>query len=175
VEIPLIFIFIAAIRFNDTASGLLKLYPLIVCSAFAIIFALVYFFNAVIISYSKIKQFGVFSSRDSALISKDRTLVLTYLPKRKMRVELYTLQSEPALLCINPKDYAPSETNIFRERVIGSNLTAKRVLKFFGLSSSEISDFLANNSGYIKTDEIEFKSEIADGQKKISLKFLKTL
>ena len=175
VELPLILVLIGALKYNESSKELLGLYPLIAVSAIAIIFVLLYFFNAVIITNAKIKQFGLFSSRDTALINKDRTLVLTYLPHRKMRVELFALQNKPALEWINEDDYVPSEANVFRERVIGSNLTARRVLKFFGATNEEISTLLENGTAKLDSGDIIFSTDICEDRKRILIKFNETV
>jgi hypothetical protein len=175
IEIPFIIVLIGALKYNKTSENLLKLYPLIIASALGIILVLLYFFNAVVISRSRIRQFGLFSSRDSAIINKDKTLVLTYLSHRKMRIELFALQVKPSLEWINEENYVPREANVFRERVIGADFTAKRILKFFGLEGNQISDLLLNDEFKIETDEILFLSDIYEERKRIHLKFKKTV
>ena len=175
VEIPLIMILIGAIKFNSTSESLLRLYPLIITSALAIVFVILYFFNAVLLSYSKIKKFGLFSSKSSAIINKGKTLVLTYLPKRKICVELYELQSKPALEWINNDDFTPVEANIFRERIIGSNGAAKRILKFFGVNNEEISELISKDEATIECRDFTLKSDVFEEKKRIHIKFKTTI
>ena len=175
IELPLILVLIGAIRFNGVVTNLFGLYPLIVCSILAIIFVLIYFFNPVMISYSRIKQFGVFSSRDSAIITKDTTLILTYFPRRKIRIELFAVQEKPALEFMSGENYTPQKVNVFRERVIGRDFTAMRVLKFFGLEKSRAKELISSDKMTFNTEEIEFSTDIFEGRKIISINFLKTI
>ncbi len=175
IELPLILVLVGAIQYNSESEALLGLYPLIIFSILAILFVAVYFFNAVIITNARIKQFGLFSSRDSALINKDKTLVLTYLPRRRMRVELFMLQKKSALEWVSDEDFKPIEANIFRERVIGSDSTAKRVLKFFGATKEQIQSLLSEESATAETEDIIFSTDVYGERKRILIKFIKTI
>ena len=171
IELPVIIVLMLAIRYNNEATNLLKLYPLIVFCSLAIAFIAIYFFNSVTITYAKIKQIGLFSSRDSAIITKDRTIVLTYLSRRRMRIELFAMQDKPSLQWVSNEDFVAHETCVFRERVIGNNLTAKRVLRFFKASEKEIKELLSSENLEIKNGKIEYSALVYDEKKQIKIKF----
>lgn len=175
IEIPVVVLLLYAINYNNNADSLLKLYPLIVFSSLAIIFIALYFFNAVIISVEKVSQIGLFSSRDKAILNKDRAIVITYLPHNKLRIEVLAMQYKPALEWINEEDYAPTESSVFRERVIGKNGTAKRILSFFGATDEDIKSLISQDNTEIKTEEIDYSSTVYNDRKQIKIKFNKTL
>ena len=175
IEIPVITVLLLAIRFNEGAENLTKLYPLQIFCSLVIIFIVLYFFRAVSISNAKIKQIGLFSSRDSSMIKKGKTLVLTMLPYRKLKVELFELQEHPVLEWVVDKDFVPIETNVFRERAIGGYGAVKRKLKFFGATSEQINS-LFNTDDY-KTEglDVDFSTEIFKSKKRFKIKFNKTI
>ena len=175
IEAPLILVLYGALKYNGEMTNLVKLYPLIVASILGIIFVLLYFFNAVILTSAKIKQFGLFSSRDSAIIKKDTSLSLTYLKNGNMRIELFALQKESALEWVDRDSYVPTEANVFRERIIGKNGTARRVLKFFGLDKSDIDRLIYSENASVKTDEMIFTADVFEDKKRITVKFLQTV
>jgi hypothetical protein len=92
-----------------------------------------------------------------------------------MRVELFALQTESALSCLNGESYVPTETNVFRERVIGKNGTARRVLKFFGLGKADIDTLICSEMAKIETENIIFSTDVFEDKKRITVKFLKTV
>lgn len=171
IELPIIAVLVLAINHNGKATNLLKLYPLIVFCCLAIAFIAIYFFNSVTVSYAKIKQIGLFSSRDSAIITKDRTIVLTYLSRRRMRIELFALQESPSFEWALSESFVPHEACVFRERVIGNDMTAKRVLRFFKASEKEIKELLSSENLEIKNEKIEYSALVYDEKKQIKIKF----
>ena len=71
-ELPLIFIMAVSIYFNPDMKTPGKLYPLIIAMAAGIIFMFIYLFRGVSISGEKIKSVGLFSSRDSIVVEKNK-------------------------------------------------------------------------------------------------------
>ena len=175
IELPIILVLYGALKYNSEMTNLVRLYPLIVAAILGIIFVLIYFFNAVIITDARIKQFGVFSSRDSAIIKKDTTLRLTYLKNGNMRVELFAMQNESSLSCLNGESYVPTEANVFRERVIGKNTTARRVLKFFGVEKEHIDALIYSDLEKIETENFTLSTDVFEDKKEIKIKFKKTV
>ena len=88
VLIPMSVILGIAIRFNESSDDVLKLYPLITISVIGIIFSLVYLFRFIAISYSEIKYIGRFTSRDSATINAEKTLVIELWEKNRVNIRL---------------------------------------------------------------------------------------
>ena len=86
---PMSLVLTLAIRFNPTSTNWLKLYPLIVFSAGAIIFTFVFLFRFISISYSEIKYIGRFTTRDSATVNEGKTLVIELLDKHRLNIQLY--------------------------------------------------------------------------------------
>ena len=92
-----------------------------------------------------------------------------------MRIELFALQKESALEWVDKDSYVPTEANVFRERVIGKNGTARRVLKFFGLDKSDIDKLIYSENASVKTDEMIFTADVFEDKKRITVKFLQTV
>ena len=82
-EIPIVGILLLCIKYNDYSEGLYKLYLLMAFSALASIFILIYFFRAIKLSFEEIRYIGLFSSRDSAIITEGKTIILTPRGKKK--------------------------------------------------------------------------------------------
>ena len=78
-ELPVLILLWTAMRYNDRSEEIFKLYPLIVILSLAVIFILVYFFRLISVSRDEIRYLGIFSSRDSALITEGKTLVIKLL------------------------------------------------------------------------------------------------
>ncbi len=157
-EIPLIFLLIVSIIYNGGYDGPMKLYPLIVFCCAAIIFLAVYFFRAVKISYSEIKDIGRFSDRSIAIINAGKTIILKLKKRRTVSVELFGNDGMPPLYSPEGEDTAPIDINLFRGRVIGGTRAMKRVLKFFGAEADEI-DRLIAGEGKFEYENVNITSQ----------------
>lgn len=175
-EIPLILLLIQAIALNGYSDNLVKLYPLILTTIAAIIVMLLYLFKVVIISNEEIKISGLFSSKDSAIINKDRTLMLRLSPKGRIkRVILHGTSGLSDYSWARAEDYTPPRIDLFREKALGGTRALKRVLTYFGIPSEDIAAAISESelkqeyASYI----LEKKSDGADSV--ISLYFKESL
>lgn len=136
-ELPVILLLVISVRHNSAAENFGKLYPLIILLSLLIVFIAIYFFRGVIISNDEIKCVGVFSSKDSAIIKKDRTLVITTMNKKRIKLELFgDGGDDPAYEWL--RDDLPSEINLFRAKAYGSTSSVKRVLFYFDVPEDDI-------------------------------------
>ncbi|MBQ8689394.1 MAG: hypothetical protein IJ515_03415 [Clostridia bacterium] len=182
-ELPLAFLLVVACRFNSTVDTLMGLIPLIVVLSAAMIFIFLYFFRMVVISYEEIKMLGLFSSRDKAIINKDKTLILTIRPGADLKIELFGNNGTPSLLS-GLKDDPPMDIYLFRGKVIGRKRAAKSILRFFKMSEEDIvaavGDFVMDKSD---TPNVFFRdcelftvtSEKIDDNREIRIKFKETI
>lgn len=175
IEIPPILLLILAIKFNSGVDTLMKLYPLIVLSSALIIFIAVYFFRGVVIGFDELKAIGPFSSRDKAIIAKDKSLVITILPKRRLRIELFGDGSDLAESCKWLQNDTSSNINLFRAKANGGKRCARRILKFFGVSQ-ECFEKLIEKDGYTEDfGDITVSSDTQNEAKTVKIEFKNTL
>ena len=151
-EIPVITIFCLALKFNSHSEETFKFYPLIFASAFFIIFIFVYFFRYVSVSKDEIRCHGVFSSKDNALISENKTLVIALYPNLNMKLELYEDASKnPAFEWMKAGDVAHREVCIFRASAVGGKRSAIKILEYFSLPKEKSAEAM--------TDGFEFEND----------------
>ncbi len=139
IVLPMTGMLSAALILNKYAEGLLKLYPLIVFLSGCIIFTFVYLFRVVGLGYDEVRTIGLFSSREHVMINKDRTLVLTLMKKRRIKIELFgndNILAQLDWLCANEDGSIP-DINLFRTRAIGSKGSVIGILKFYGVPSKD--------------------------------------
>ncbi len=170
VLLPLAFLLTLCIKHNSELTGLFKLYPLILITSAAILFSIIFFYRAISISYSEIKQIGYFSSRDNAMITEGKTLILK---KQKMgRVKIILFGNDgvlPGLDWMKNTYQAPQDIVLFRGMARGGNISIKRILKFFGADKSSISTLISND-GECKCEYTTITSMIEDGKRRIDIK-----
>ena len=143
VLLPLIAIFSLCLAFNSQIEHYLKLYPLMAVSLGGIVLALVYYFRGVLISYEEIKAIGRFSSRDTAIINKDKTIILYRERHSRIRVILFGNDGiVPELSWMKSTGDAPKDISLFRSHAYGGNRAIKRVMAYFGVPSDELDTFI---------------------------------
>ena len=135
---PMMLLLYLSVHFNSAADNLLKLYPLIVFSILAIIFTMVYLFRVVEISYGEIKYIGLFSSRDSAIITEGKTIVIDMLEKNKISIKLYGNEGfNPDIKWLQNEDGTVSDICLFRGKTYGKIAPVIRILNYFGVKSED--------------------------------------
>jgi len=173
IELPLILLLILAIIFNGRADGLLKLYPLIITLSLAIIFIFLYFFRGIIIKYDEIKDVGLFSKRDRVVINKEKTLIITMLPHKKLRIELFGVDGKAALDWL--KDEEPKEIYLYRGKAIGGKNSAKKIMKFFDIDEED-RELIIDNDNFSKSYEfVSVSSATVDSKREIRIKIDETV
>ena len=146
VLVPITIVLWLSVHFNKAADGLYKLYPLIIFSAIAIIFAIVYLFRAIEISYAEIKYIGRFSSRDSATINEGKTIVIDLLPKKKVSIQLYGNEGyNPEIKWLQNDEGEVEDICLFRGKSYGGRNDAARILLYFGVDANDIDAFLTSD------------------------------
>lgn len=164
-EIPPAVLFTLAIIYNDRADELMKLYPLIVVLGALMLFIGVYFFRAVLITGEEVRCVGRFSSRDKVLIKKDRTLVITLLKRKRLRIEVFGIPDGSCDGFAWLESEEPTEINLFRAKANGGRGTAKKILRYFDTPESDIekiigtADFSANYENTAVTTDVENESQ----------------
>lgn len=174
-EIPVIAIFWLALTFNKYSEGIFKFYPLMIVSAFFIVFIMIYFFRAISINNDEIRSLGVFSSKDSALIDANKTLVIALHPRFNMKLELYTDASEaPAFDWMKANDVAHRDICIFREKAVGGKRSAEKILKYFTVPKDVSAEALKDGFCF-ENDFVKVNSTAENEVIKIKIKFKTTI
>ena len=174
-ELPVLFMLWVAMIFNGQSEEIFKFYPLIIALSAAVIFIFVYFFRVISISYDEIRYHGLFSSRDSATIEENKTLVISVKPKFRLGFELYgDIGKEPIFDWMKAENAEHRDICVFRGKAIGGKSSALRTLKFFCVSTDDLNKCL--DDGYFYEDNAirvntERKNEILE----IKIKFKTTI
>lgn len=175
-ELPLIILLAICIKNNAGVETVFKLYPLIFALIGGIIFIFIYLFRLVNISYEMIWATGRFSSRERALITKDKTLVITMNRRGWLKIEVFGFDEKPPMLdWAIDKDYQNIEVNLFRDRAVGGATSVRRVLKYFNVSEEDITCILEENSFNRSYGSFELSAEKKNEIKEIKIKFTETL
>ncbi len=174
-ELPLLALLIFAIAYNNKSDELLKLYPLQVLLILGVVFIFIYFLRFVKINTDEVRCIGLFSSKDSVSIKKDRRLVFTLMKHGNLLVEVFGIGEAPTLDWVNPEDYKNSEINLFRKTTTGSKRAAKRLLSYFDIDKEDFDEIFESES-YTKDYEfITLSTKASENGKEISLRFNETL
>jgi len=170
-ELPLIILLMIAIKQNGNVDTPVRLYPLIIMLIIGIILIFLYYFRMVKISFDEIRMLGLFSSRDKAIIKKNRTLSFTLWPKGKMIVELSGNDEAPALDWIDPEDYAGMSVNLFRAKTVGTERTLKHCLIYFGVPAEDIETILRDAPTEREYDDFTLSASTVNEHKTVNLTF----
>ncbi len=174
-EIPPIILLIVSIFYNNYSEGLLKLFPLIIFSCAAIVFIFLYFFRMIIISFEEIKCIGAFSSKDNAIINKNKTLILTLHRRNKMTVRLFGSGGTPGFDWAQGEDYQPINIDLFRERAIGNLSSVKRILSYFEIPLEDIRALEAANEYEKEYENFVLSKSTAEDEITVSISFTNTI
>lgn len=175
-EVPIILLLCAAIHFNDGLTNTVKLYPLIIACIAGIVFMFIYLLRGVIISGELVRSFGPFSSRDRAIINKDKTLVLTIRPKGKLKIELFGADDAPDLDWVDKESRSNRDyVNLYRDIAIGGVGTVKRILGYFNVPSADIPAIIAGEGYEKEYTDIKVCKEKTELGDVYSIKFLRTI
>ena len=159
VLVPITIVLWLSVHFNKAADGLYKLYPLIIFSVIAIIFAIVYLFRAIEISYAEIKYIGRFSSRDSATINEGKTIVIDLLPKKKVSIQLYGNEGyNPEIKWLQNDEGEVEDICLFRGKSYSGRNDAARILLYFGVDANDIDAFLTSDKEPVDYENVTVAS-----------------
>ncbi len=139
VEVPPIILLIPTVMFNSGVKTLMKLYPLMLALSALIIFFVFYLFRAVSISKKEIKCIGPFSSKDSSKIKSGRTLVITVMKRKRLKLELFGKNDDGEGSYAWLKNEEPCEINLFRASINGGVKTAEKIIRYFDNDKNTVS------------------------------------
>ena len=135
-----------------------------------------YFFRFILISYDEIRYIGLFSSRDSAVINKDKTIIIRFLSYGRLKISLFGTDGKaPALdWAQSDENYTPVEIFLFRGKAVGGKRCVKRILKYFSVPKEEHSSFI-NSDFEGKYEYAEITSSIVNDSREIRIKITETV
>lgn len=174
-ELPPIILLAIAIIYNSAVDTPFKLYPLMVILCALILFIPIYFFRGVFINYEEVRCVGFFSSKEKAIIKDDRMLVLTPLPKKKVRIELFSKNDD------GDSSYAWLESeesvfvNVFRARVNGKKNIIKKTLRYFEIPEDVIESALEKEDLSVELEKLKITTAVENDLKKVIVYFKETL
>ena len=175
IELPVILLFWLAVSLNEYSDLAVKFYPLIIMSALLILFIMVYFFRFISINNDEIRSHGIFSSKDSALIAENKTLVISLHPRRVIKLTLFSdPDEEPEFNWMKSESSAHREICVFRGKAVGGKRSAKRILKYFTLPDDELGRAFDENYRY-ENDAVKITSSASNEVFNISIKFKITI
>ena len=174
-ELPILILLWVTISTNHLSEDVFGYYPLIIFLSLAVIFIMVYFFRMISISTDEIRYHGLFSSRDSAFIKENRTLLIKLSPGRNVKLELHgDAGVEPPFDWMRSEDAIHREICLFRGKVNGGASTAKRILKFFSLPEDKLDDAVLDGFCY-EDDAIRVEACAKNEITEIALRFKITI
>ncbi len=175
-SIPLFVLLILSIIFNGYSDTLLKLYPLIIVSALAIIFIFLYLIRVIVITTDEIKIVGLFSSKDRAIINKDKTLIISQRKGKRLKVILFGNDGRrPSLDWANKDDFTPVDINLFKEIGYGGDRTIKRMLKYFEIDDAVANALISKKEYSVDLPLYRVSKTTSDKKFEYRIKFLETI
>ncbi len=173
-EIPLLLILYIACYVNFTSDNPWQFIPMIIILTGIIAFIGIYFFRAITVSYEEIRYHGLFSSHDSAIINKDKTLIITMYKHSRLGVCLYGNDGKPPLFD-GLRDEGSIDIFLFRGRAVGGKRTVKSLLRYFGISEGDIALSFDRREHSSETDIVTLEARICEDIKEFRIKFKETL
>lgn len=173
-EIPLLIFLYITCYYNFTSDEPWKLIPLMLVLLCTIVFIGIYFFRYISISYAEIRYHGLFSPRDSSVINKDKTLILTMKRGSNLSVELFGNDGRPPLYAGINSDTSV-DIYLFRGRAIGGARAVGSVLRFFEIDEENIKKILKNDEFSCEYESFTINAKKIEDIREIRIKFKKTI
>ena len=176
VLMPLLLLLSLCIRFNSKEAGTFMLYPLIILLIGGMVFICIYFFRAVRLSYDEIRHVGLFSGRDSAVITEGKALILEKIRGGRLHITLFGNDGVlPELSWLKSTTQAPRDISLFRGKVIWYSYSVKRILSFFAVSGEDCKKILLGEISRIDTEIATVTLEAENEPAKIKIRINKTV
>ena len=174
--LPLFVLLALAIAFNGYSDSVVKLYPLIIVSASAIVFIFIYLLRVIVITTDEIKIVGLFSSKDRAIINKDKTLIISQRKSKRLKIILYGNDGRrPSLDWASKDDFTPVNINLFKEIGYGGNATIRRVFRYFEIDESIIDNIILKEEFSADLPLYKISKTTTDKKFEYRITFLETI
>ena len=139
-----------------------------------IVFIGIYFFRVITVSYEEVRYRGLFSSKDSAIINKDKTLIITMYKHSRLGVCLYGNDGKPPMF-EGLRDEGSIDIFLFRGRAVGGKRTVKSLLRYFGISEEDIALSFDRNEHTSEAENVTLDVRLCEDIKEFRIKFKETL
>lgn len=174
--LPIFIVLALAIIFNGYFEGFVKLYPLIFVCVACIVFIFMYLLRVIVITSDEIKIVGIFSSKDRAIINKNKSLIIKQRKNKRLRIILFGNDGRrPSLDWANKDDFTPVDINLFSEIGYGGTPTIKRVFRYFGIDGAVIDDLILKDEYSIELPLYKISKSTSDKRFEYRIKFLETI
>lgn len=173
-EIPLGFALYVATYYNFSFGDPWRHVPLMAILFLTMVFIGIYFFRFITVSFEEVRYRGLFSSRDSAMINKDKTLIITMRRHCKLGIHLWGNDGRPPLYDAL-KGEGSIDIYLFRGKTVGGKRTVRSLLRYFEIPDSDIELVLCEEKHSAETENISLTSEKIEDIREIRLKFKKTV
>ena len=173
-EIPLALLLFVACYYNFTSDNPWQFIPLIVILLGVMVFIAIYFFRIITVSYQEIRYHGLFSSRDSAIINKDKTLILTMRSRGHIGISLYGNDGRPPMFD-GLRDEASIDIFLFRGKAVGGKRAIRSVLRYFEIKEEDIDLGFQKEAHEFENDELLMRAELKEDVREFRIKFKRTL
>ena len=174
-ELAPVTVLILAICYNGNVEGIFKLYPLIAVMCICITLIFLYFFRLISISTEEIQTIGLFSSKDYALIDKDKTLTLIIKKNGTIKVELSEKTANSSFSWNKDNSLPLTDMNIYRDRAIGGTAAATRVLKYFSVPKDDYNGIFLNEIFEKEYENFNLNCFSENEQRHIKIEFTQTI
>lgn len=169
--IPFAALLLLSIYFNGSATGLMKLYPLMILSAAGIVFVIIFFLRGIVLTYDDARCIGLFSKKDHASFKKDYSLVITELRRGRLLVEVYGYVEEGGIGYDWYDVTDVAEINLLRARTNGGRRTIKRILLYYGFDPEDVENALTANEYSADARDAALTSTVLEGSLRVRITF----
>ena len=175
-EVPPIVLFIIALRYNKYSESLAGFYPLMIFLGLVTVFIFIYLFRMISLSFEEIRYHGRFSSRDRAEINEGKELIITLLPKRRFKIELFGNDGTlPEYSWINQETGKPIDIFLFRGKAIGAKRKVISILRYFGVDEDGAELVFENEEYSADYELVSLNSKIEEEKTTVRLKIKQTV
>ncbi len=170
--IPLTVFLYIVIQINGNIGGIIKLYPLIICTAGAIIFSVFYFLRTISIIDNEIKFTNGFNVKDSACIKRGNTLSVELRPKKRVGILLYGKDGyNPDIKWLLDSEGEVPDICLFRAKAYGRERIAKKILKHFGADEALFPAIFSFDEFHTECERIDISASTVNDSRIINIKF----
>ena len=173
-EIPVVGLFLVTLYYNSLTESKIALLPLLIFLGLAFMFIAIYLFRYVSLSLEELRTRGWFSSRDSAVITKDKTLILTKLPKNKIKIELFGNDGKPPMYP-GLQDEPSIDIFLFRAKAIGTKASLASIMAFYTIPTDGITSALSEDSFSAEYELVTLSASRIEDIREIRIKFKETI
>ena len=172
IEIPPIALLVLSCIYTGRVDSPLGLIPLILVSAAFIVFIFLFFLRFMSLSFAEIRCKGPFSSRDGAVISEGKKLILTLKSAGRIGVALYGNDGMPPMY--GGLDQ-PIDIYLFRGKAVGGKRAVSRVLRYYGVSAEDVPAVFKQDNFSAEYEFVNLESALQEDIRVITLTFTQTV